>query len=60
MSKSYPHVFQDTDKWSETFGQWCIRWSDSYNIDGYPTRWEALKDLWLKQTNKEIREGKNV
>jgi hypothetical protein len=50
-------VFLDTDKHSETFNQWSIRWSDTMSIDGYPSEHDAMMDLWLKETNQAIRSG---
>lgn len=53
----YPYIFKDEDPQSETFGQWSIRWSATMSMDGYPTYEDALSDLHIKITNKEIREG---
>lgn len=51
------YVFLDTDKRSETFNQWSIRWSDTMSIDGYSSEHDAIMDLWLKEVNQEIRAG---
>lgn len=51
-----PYIFKDLDKQSETYNQWSIRWSETMSIDGYPTYEDALSDLYIKVTNKAIRE----
>jgi len=52
-----PYIFQDLDKQSETYKQWSIRWSETMSLDGYQTYEDALSDLYIKVTNKAIREG---
>ena len=52
-----PYIFKDLDTNSETFNQWSIRWSETMSLDGYPTYKDALDDLYIKVTNKAIREG---
>lgn len=42
---TYPYLFVDTDRNSATFGQWCIRWSDSYSEDGFATKLEAVNAM---------------
>lgn len=42
---TYPYVFIDTDEWSETYLQYCIRVSDSLSYDGYKTMLEAMQEL---------------
>lgn len=53
-----PELYQDNAPGSPHFGKWCINWRDGYTLDGYETRAQALADLWIKQTNQAIREGK--
>ncbi len=57
MTKFKPYIFKDLDPQSETIGQWSIRLSETTSIDGYPTYKDALDDLYIKVTNKVIREG---
>jgi hypothetical protein len=56
MKKFEPYVFKDEDPRSETFNLWSIRIEDSCSLDGYPTRESALADLYIKETNRAIRE----
>ena len=57
MSTFEPYIFKDEDRGSDTFNMWSIRIDEWCSLDGYPTREDALADLYIKQTNKEIREG---
>ena len=57
MKKFEPYVFKDEDLWSDTFNMWSIRIDETCSLDGYPTREDALADLYIKTTNKAIREG---
>lgn len=41
----YPFVFEDSDRFSATFGMWCIRWSDSYSEDGFSTKMKAVAEM---------------
>jgi len=31
----YPNIFLDTDEWSLTKGQWCVRIDEGSSYDGY-------------------------
>lgn len=31
----YPNIFLDTDDWSLTNGQWCVRIDEGSSYDGY-------------------------
>lgn len=42
---TYPYIFKDLDKWSETYGQWCVRWSESWSEDGFKKKQEALNQI---------------
>lgn len=42
---TYPYIFQDTDKLSETYGEYCIRWTETFSTDGYLTKKEALQEI---------------
>jgi hypothetical protein len=53
-----PELYQDSNPQSLNFGKWCINWRGTYTLDGYETRAQALADLWIKQTNQDIRKGK--
>jgi hypothetical protein len=42
---TYPYIFIDTDTWSKTYLQYCIRVSESLSLDGYKTMQEALQAM---------------
>jgi hypothetical protein len=39
----YPNIFLDTDDWSLTKGQWCVRIDEGSSYDGYTL--EAAAEL---------------
>lgn len=57
MTTFKPYIFKDLDPNSETFNQWSIRLNETMSLDGYSTYEDALDDLYIKVTNKAIREG---
>jgi hypothetical protein len=42
---TYPCIFIDTDTWSKTYLQYCIRVSESLSLDGYKTILEAQQAM---------------
>jgi hypothetical protein len=52
-----PEIYQEKNPHSPYFNKWCINWRGGYTLDGYETRAQALADLWIKQTNQNIRKG---
>lgn len=58
--KKYPYLFVDTHRNSSTFGQWCIRWSESYSEDGFASKMEAMKEMEDASYLKEIKDRASV
>ena len=48
----YPNIFLDTDEWSLTKGQWCVRIDEGSSYDGYTL--EQAAELVYEMTAEEI------
>lgn len=48
----YPNIFLDTDEWSLTKGQWCVRIDEGSSYDGYTL--EEAAELVYEMTAEDL------
>jgi hypothetical protein len=49
----YPNIFLDTDDWSMTKGQWCVRIDEGSSYDGYTL--EEAAALVREMTEEDLK-----
>lgn len=54
----YPNIFMDTDDWSETYGQWCVRIDEGSSYDGMSLREAA--ELVMQIIKEDMEQTSNV
>lgn len=53
----YPNIFLDTDDWSMTKGQWCVRIDEGSSYDGYTL--EEAAALVREMTEEDLKNGES-